>query len=76
MGETVSWQQDHQFQPHEAHLLKLDCSKASQYLNWKARWSLEVAIDAIVQWQQAFQHKEDLQALMHEQIKMYCASSK
>ena len=76
MGETASWQQDHQFQPHEAHLLKLDCSKASQYLNWKAKWSLEAAVDAIVQWHQAFQNKEDLQALMHRQIKMYCTSSR
>jgi CDP-glucose 4,6-dehydratase len=74
MGEVASWQQDHQFQPHEAHLLKLDCSKAGQYLHWKAKWSLEAAVDAIVQWHQAFQRKEDLQVLMHEQIKMYCAS--
>ena len=76
IGEGPSWQRDHQSQPYEAHLLKLDCSKANHYLNWKAKWSLEAAVDAIVQWHQAFQNKEDLQARMHEQIKMYCTSSR
>ena len=31
--------------PHEAHYLKLDCSKARTGLGWQPRWGLEKALD-------------------------------
>lgn len=39
--------------PHEAHYLKLDCSKAAAHLGWKPTWGLELAIDRIVHWHRA-----------------------
>jgi CDP-glucose 4,6-dehydratase len=70
-GSVASWTQDQSEQPHEAHSLKLDCSKARQYLNWVPRWSLEQAIQSITQWQHSLQNKADMKKLSQEQIKMY-----
>lgn len=36
--------------PHEAHLLSLDCTKAEQVLGWKARWNLDQALQATIDW--------------------------
>ena len=65
------WEQDLNEQPHEAHSLKLDCSKADQLLGWKPRWSLETAIQNIVDWQKAFLAKEDMKKISLEQIDAY-----
>ena len=70
-GTPASWQQDGSTTPHEAHFLKLDCSKAHQELGWNARWSLEKAIEEIVRWQKEFRDKGDMQSFMREQIELY-----
>ncbi len=70
-GSLASWQQDQSEQPHEAHSLKLDCSKARQYLNWTPRWGLEQAIEKIAQWQKGFRGDMNMKALSLEQIKLY-----
>lgn len=46
-----SWQLDDAHQPHEAHLLKLDSSRARALLGWKPRWTLPEVIDHIVRWE-------------------------
>ena len=68
---AASWRQDTGEQPHEAHSLKLDCSKAKQYLNWTPRWGLEQAIEKIAKWQSGIQSGQDMKALSLEQIKAY-----
>jgi len=73
-GETARWEKEGSEQPHEAHLLKLDCSKAHTQLGWSSKWSLEAATQKIVQWQKAFQAKENMQEISHAQIKEYSAS--
>lgn len=65
------WKQEMGAQPHEAHSLKLDCSKARQYLAWTPKWGLEQAIEKIAQWQQAHQAQLDMHAVSLEQIKRY-----
>ncbi len=37
-------------QPHEAHYLKLDISKARSKLGWEPKWNLSTALSRIVQW--------------------------
>jgi CDP-glucose 4,6-dehydratase len=73
-GSVASWTQDQNEQPHEAHSLKLDCSKARQYLGWIPRWNLEQAIENITQWQHGFQNQVDMKKLSQEQIKIYLKS--
>ncbi len=70
-GSEVSWAQDKLEQPHEAHSLKLDCSKARQYLGWAPRLSLEQAIKSIVQWHQAHQQHGDMREISLKEITHY-----
>jgi CDP-glucose 4,6-dehydratase len=70
-GSVAGWTQDQSEQPHEAHSLRLDCSKARQFLNWNPRWSLEQAIENITQWQHAYQQNENMRAISLQQIKQY-----
>ncbi len=70
-GSAMRWAQAQTEQPHEAHFLKLDCSKARQYLGWVPRWSLEQAIENITQWQQAYQQKLNMHAVSLKQIEAY-----
>ena len=70
-GSEASWTQDQAEQPHEAHSLKLDCSKARQHLNWIPRWSLEQAIEKITQWQQAHQQQSNMREMSLKQIADY-----
>lgn len=59
--------------PHEANLLKLDCSKSSSYLNWHPRWSLDTALDRIAEWLLAYQEQRDIRTTCLEQIEAYMA---
>jgi CDP-glucose 4,6-dehydratase len=52
-GEGASWVLDGGEHPHEAHYLKLDCSKAKARLDWQPRWSLNEALEKIIAWHQA-----------------------
>jgi CDP-glucose 4,6-dehydratase len=70
-GGKVGWQQDPSAQPHEAHLLKLDCSKAHQELHWAPKWKLDQSIEKIVQWHQAFKARKDMKTISFEQIGDY-----
>jgi CDP-glucose 4,6-dehydratase len=68
---SAGWKQADGEQPHEAHSLKLDCSKARQNLGWIPKWSLEKAIEQIVQWQNSYQSQDNMQAVSLEQINSY-----
>jgi CDP-glucose 4,6-dehydratase len=57
--------------PHEARLVKLDASKASERLGWTPRWSLDRGIEAIVDWYDAYRHGRDLRAVTLEQIEAF-----
>ncbi len=70
-GANSGWQQDPNAHPHEAHLLKLDCSKAHQQLGWSPKWRLEESIEKIVQWHKAFKTSKDMKAVSLEQIDQY-----
>ena len=70
-GPGASWQQELGAHPHEAHSLKLDCSKARQWLGWMPKWGLETAIENIALWQRAYQAKADMHQISLQQIKEY-----
>ena len=72
-GEAC-WQKEGIEQPLEADLLKLDCSKAHSLLGWTPKWDLETAIQKIVQWEKAYQTKENMRAFSLAQINNYISS--
>jgi CDP-glucose 4,6-dehydratase len=60
-------------QVHEAHLLKLDSTKARVQLGWVPRWSLEDALDASVQFYREHATGGNMQAFGLKQIAAYTA---
>ncbi len=75
-GATARYEIDSGEHPHEAHYLKLDCSKARSGLGWQPRWNLEQALDLIIDWTRRYSCGEDLRAACLEQIADYTKISK
>ncbi|MBU1344807.1 MAG: CDP-glucose 4,6-dehydratase [Proteobacteria bacterium] len=73
-GDGAEYQIDHSEHPHEANYLKLDCSKAKTKLNWSPRWSLDKAIDRIIEWTQAYQDNANVRDICLNQIKEYSSA--
>lgn len=73
-GDGASWLLDGGDHPHEAHYLKLDCSKANGQLHWHPRWRLEQALDAIIEWHRAHRDGQDMREATIRQIDGYNAS--
>jgi len=67
----ASWQLDQGARPHEAGYLKLDVSKAKARINWQPTWHLELTLEKIVKWHQAWLDQEDMQALCLQEINDY-----
>lgn len=75
-GGSADYEVTHGNHPHEAHYLKLDCSKARAVLDWHPRWCLETAIDKVVEWYKAYEtgeNKEGLRNICFQQIEEYSA---
>ncbi len=73
-GEGASWKLDTGNHPHEAHYLKLDCSKAKARLHWQPRWPLAHTLNAIVEWHRAHRDGQDMRKTTLRQIDAYNAS--
>ncbi|MCF6245794.1 MAG: CDP-glucose 4,6-dehydratase [Desulfobacula sp.] len=67
-GKDASWVLDKTKQPHEAHYLKLDCSKAKKYLNWNPGVSLTQALENIVSWHKAYLLGKNMREFSLKQI--------
>jgi CDP-glucose 4,6-dehydratase len=60
-------------QRHEAHLLKLDCTKAYSELGWRPAFDLARTIDWIVDWHKQVDQGADALQLTRKQILNYMA---
>ncbi|MDN4620960.1 CDP-glucose 4,6-dehydratase [Paenibacillus sp. PsM32] len=56
---------------HEAHYLKLDCSKAKNELKWYPRWNIETALEKVVDWNKEYLDNRDIQNYCLKQIESY-----
>ncbi len=70
-GASQGWHFPDNEQPHEAHLLRLDCSKARAAMGWRPRFNLGTALDRIVEWHQQVGGGADAQAVTLAQIHEY-----
>jgi CDP-glucose 4,6-dehydratase len=73
-GNEAEYIFDNKEHPHEANYLKLDCSKARFKLDWHPKWSLDVALDKVIEWAKAYQSRDDLNKVCLKQIKEYMNS--
>jgi len=74
-GKGAAWTLDQGTHPHEAHYLKLDCSKAHSRLQWKPKWSLEMTLEKIVEWHQLESEHGDMRGLSISQIEQYLSEA-
>lgn len=74
-GQGTSYEIDRGDHPHEAHCLKLDCSKARTRLEWEPRWNLNTALEAIVEWSKEYCAGGDIREICLRQIIHYEASA-
>ena len=72
-GDGVRWQTHADGGPHEAHFLKLDCSKIKSELGWKPRWHIAEAVEKTVEWAKAWEAGADMRAVTEEQIEAFFA---
>ena len=70
----AAWQRDAAPQPHEANTLKLDSSKAQARLGWRPRWNLQRALEATLDWHQAWKSGADMADVSLRQIRAYEAT--
>lgn len=71
LGGTASWRPDAVPQFSEAHILKLDTSKATSQLGWRPILPLNMALEWVVEWYRAFQEGADLAHLTRDQVERY-----
>lgn len=57
--------------PHECNLLKLNCDKAHQVLDWHPRWDFDETMKQVVGWYQGFSSGISAESLCQKQIDLY-----
>ena len=67
----ITWEKDSLLHPHEAHYLKLDCSKARTRLDWKPRLGLSEGLKWTVLWYKDQIAGENMRTITERQIKNY-----
>jgi CDP-glucose 4,6-dehydratase len=72
-GGAIGWTKPKAPQPHEATLLRLDCSKARAELGWRPRLGLAEALDKVVDWHRRVASGDDARSVTIEQIADYAA---
>ncbi|NYS59723.1 CDP-glucose 4,6-dehydratase [Vreelandella salicampi] len=70
-GPGASWVKDDAPQPHEAHYLKLDTSKARAVLGWSPTWALETTLSRIVEWHHGWRKGDDVRLRCLNEIEAY-----
>ena len=67
-GVGARWQTHADGGPHEAHFLKLDCSKLKAELGWRPCWHIAEAVEQTVAWAKAWESGADMRAVTEAQI--------
>ena len=71
-GEGASWRTDQKDHPHEAHHLKLDCSKAIAMLGWRPVWNLDNTLKNTIDWYRTyFNARTNMKDYTFRQIESY-----
>ena len=70
-GHGTEWRLAGGEQPHEAQLLKLDCSKAAAKLGWRPVLHLADALQITVDWYRAYAQGAEMRKYTLEQIAAY-----
>ena len=66
--KKIGWKNVSDGGPHEASFLKLDSSKVREKLDWKPRWSVDQALDKIIEWTDVYLSGGDVLSITQKQI--------
>lgn len=68
-GDGASWKDVSEADaPHEANFLRLDTTKVKTVFGWQPRWSVEEAVEKIVEWTKVYFDGGDISTIMDKQI--------
>ena len=67
-GDGACWQTHTDHGPHEAHFLKLDCSKIKSVLGWRPRWHITEAVENTVAWAKEWEAGADMRRVTEAQM--------
>jgi CDP-glucose 4,6-dehydratase len=67
-GEGLAWENHFVGGPHEAHFLKLDCSKLKSKFQWQPRWNVSTAVEKTVEWTKVYMNGCNVKKCMDDQI--------
>lgn len=71
-GEGISWlHKNEAHAPHEAMLLRLDCSKFKHTFGWHPLWHVSEAIQYTVEWTKVWQSGGDIISEIRREIQLY-----
>lgn len=70
---NIRWELNAEGYQHEAHYLRLDCSKARDKLGWFPKTNSEQAIELTIEWYKQYEQKHDIREFTEEQIKNFSA---
>lgn len=70
-GNGQSWINRYDGGPHEANFLKLDCSRIKKVFGWKPVWSVEEALQKVVEWSKIYAAGQDVETCMKRQIEEF-----
>ena len=67
-GNGLAWENHFDGGPHEAHFLKLECSKLKTVFGWRPHWSVYKAIEKTVEWTVEYLNNGNVCIVMDKQI--------
>lgn len=70
-GNNARWVKDNDDHPHEANLLRLDCSKARLLLGWQPVWDSHVTLNKLTIWYKKYFENKNMLEISQQQIKEY-----
>ena len=74
-GAGATWRADEGEHPHEAAVLRLDCGKAREKLQWEPRLTLDDALQWTVEWYRAYRERADMRQVTLSQIERYMGAA-
>jgi len=70
----ASWELDAHSQFHEAHYLKLDCSKAKAELGWHPHWDLDESLKNVTSWYKESLNGKNMRDITLQQIESFSST--
>lgn len=73
-GGDLKWVNKYDGGPHEANFLKLDCSKLKTTFGWHPHWTLEKAVEMVVEWSKCWIRNGDIPSCMDKEIEDFIST--